>query len=39
MEDLPLLRDGKLARYHGNNRFCRYLGVEPTGAYQKFHSS
>lgn len=37
MEDLPLLRDGKLARYHGNNRFCRYLGVEPTGAYQKFH--
>lgn len=35
MADLPLLRDGKLENYHGGNRFCRYLGVKPTGAYQK----
>lgn len=35
MEDLPLLRDGKLQAYHGHNRICRYLGVKPTGAYQK----
>ena len=31
MEDLPLLEDGKLLAYHGPNRFCRYLGVKPTG--------
>lgn len=35
MEDLPLLREGKLQAIHGNNRFCRYLGIKPTGAYRK----
>lgn len=35
MEDLPLLEDGRLQAYHGYNRFCRYLGVKPTGGYQK----
>lgn len=35
MADLPLLRDGRLEAYHGPNRFCRYLGVKPTGTYQK----
>ena len=35
MEDLPLLREGKLQAYHGHNRICRYLGVKPTGAYRK----
>ena len=34
-EDLPLLKDGKLLAWHGPNRFCRYLGVKPTGNYQK----
>jgi len=35
MEDLPLLREGKLEAYHGPNRFCRYLNVKPTGMYRK----
>ena len=35
MEDLALLKDGILQAYHGPNRFCRYLGIRPTGAYQK----
>lgn len=35
MKDLPLLRDGRLQAYHGPNRFCRYLGVDPTGGYRK----
>lgn len=34
-DDLPLLEDGKLLRWHGPNRFCRYLGVTPTGEYQR----
>ena len=38
MEDLPLLREGKLQAYHGPNRFCRYLGVKPTGNYKKLSS-
>ena len=33
MEDLPLLREGKLQALHGSNRFCRYLGIKPTGMY------
>lgn len=33
--DLPLLEDGRLLRWHGPNRFCRYLGVKPTGEYQR----
>lgn len=35
MADLPLLDSGKLLAYHGPNRFCRYLGVKPTGSYEK----
>lgn len=33
--DLPLLEDGKLLTWHGPNRFCRYLGIRPTGVYEK----
>ena len=33
--DLPLLESGKLLTWHGPNRFCRYLGVKPTGDYQR----
>lgn len=36
MADLPLLEGGTLNAYHGPNRFCRYLGVKPTGVYEKF---
>ena len=36
MKDLPLLENGVLRAVHGSNRFCRYLGVEPTGNYRKF---
>lgn len=35
MADLPLLEGGVLRSYHGPNRFCRYLGVKPTGTYRK----
>lgn len=35
MEDLPLMREGKLQAIHGTNRFCRYLGIKPTGSYRK----
>lgn len=35
MNDLPLLEDGKLLTWHGPNRFCRYLGINPTGDYQR----
>lgn len=35
MSDLPLLEGGKLLAWHGPNRFCRYLGVKPTGNYEK----
>ena len=30
MKDRPLLRRGVLKTIFGTNRFCRYLGVEPT---------
>lgn len=33
MVDRPLMKDGALQTIHGNTRFCRYLGVEPTGSY------
>lgn len=33
MKDRTLLKDGVLNTIHGSNRFCRYLGVEPTGNY------
>ena len=36
MRDIPLLRDGVLQRIYGANRFCRYLGVVPTGNYGKY---
>lgn len=39
MSDLPLLEDGKLQAWHGPNRFCRYLGVKPTGIFEKFSCS
>lgn len=35
MEDLELLRGGELQAIHGANRFCRYLGVKPTGLYRR----
>lgn len=35
MADLPLLKEGKLQAYYGANRFCRYLGVKPTGGFEK----
>ena len=31
----PLLADGELKLIYGPNRFCRYLGIEPTGNYQR----
>ena len=39
MKDLKLLENGVLRAVHGANRFCRYLGVEPTGNYRKFTCS
>ena len=36
MADLALLENGALNAYHGPNRFCRDLGVKPTGLYKKF---
>ena len=35
MQDRPLLSYGELSAVHGSNRFCRYLGVKPTGSYGK----
>lgn len=35
MAGLSLLEGGVLQAYHGPNRFCRYLGVKPTGNYRK----
>ncbi len=31
----PLLEDGKLCTIHGNSRNAYYLGIEPTGEYEK----
>lgn len=36
MNDLPLIKEGKLEAVHGPNQFCRYLGIRPTGYYEKF---
>ena len=33
MRDRELIRDGVLQSLYGSTRFCRYLGIEPTGAY------
>lgn len=35
MVERALIRDGKLCFLHGPTRFCRYLGIEPTGNYRK----
>ena len=35
MKDRPLIREGKLCTIHGNSRFAYYLGIEPTGSYEK----
>ena len=31
----PLVKDGELQLIYGANRFCRYLGIEPTGYYER----
>ena len=36
MKNLPVLENGVMRSPHGPTRFCRYLGVEPTGNYQAF---
>ncbi|MBP5230269.1 MAG: hypothetical protein ILO68_00935, partial [Clostridia bacterium] len=36
MRPLSLLEQGKLQGYFGQTRFCRYLGIEPTGNFGKF---
>ena len=33
MKDRELVKAGELKALHGNNRFCYYLGIEPTGSY------
>ena len=35
LKDRPLIRDGKLCTVHGNSHFAYYLGIEPTGSYEK----
>lgn len=35
MSDTDMTIGGILQNVHGNTRFCRYLGVEPTGLYDK----
>lgn len=35
MEDLRLVEDGVLKTIHGGNRFAQYLGIKPTGSYEK----
>ena len=35
MKERPLLEDGVLRTIHGNARFAHYLGIEPTGGYEK----
>lgn len=35
MIDRKLIENGRMMTVHGANRFCRYLGVEPTGDYRK----
>ena len=36
MKDVKLIENGVMMTSHGSNRFCRYLGVKPTGDYKKF---
>lgn len=35
MPERTLMRDGELMLIHGETRYCRYVGVEPTGNYNK----
>ncbi len=35
MPGLPLAREGVLQNIHGGARFCRYLGIAPTGSYER----
>ena len=35
MVERPLLADGELKLIYGANRFCQYLGIEPTGYYER----
>ena len=35
MAPRSLIRDGKLELIYGSNRFCQYLGIEPTGDYRR----
>ena len=35
MTKREFVKDGVLQFIHGNNRFCKYLGIEPTGMYEK----
>lgn len=35
MQDLDVIDGGKLCAIHGGTQFCRYLGIEPTGIYEK----
>ena len=36
VRDRALLENGVMRSTHGSNRFCRYLGAEPTGDYRKY---
>jgi len=35
MPERCLIKEGELRLIYGNTRFCRYLGIEPTGDYRK----
>ena len=35
LKDCPLVKDGVLQTIHGNARFAYYLGIKPTGSYEK----
>lgn len=35
MPERQLVKDGELQIIYGSTRFCRYLGIEPTGDYRK----
>lgn len=35
MFDTSLIENGELKAIHGNSRFAQYLGIKPTGAYEK----
>lgn len=35
IKDLTVIKEGTVEANHGANRFCRYLGITPTGEYTK----